>query len=130
MTSLLLVRHGQAPYGSANYDLLSPLGERQSHRLGAWLTRQGLKFGGCWSGPLRHVAQCLPDDSCAVVVSSAGPIAMAMRLALDLDCSTTIRVVANVCNGSITELRYQRGEWVLQSFNSIAHLDRGEITLL
>lgn len=40
MTTVVLVRHGQASFGSANYDRLSPLGERQAVALGEhW--RQG-----------------------------------------------------------------------------------------
>ena len=35
MTTLLLVRHGQASFGAKNYDELSPLGHRQSEVLGA-----------------------------------------------------------------------------------------------
>jgi broad specificity phosphatase PhoE len=35
--SVLLIRHGQASFRSADYDRLSPLGEQQSQRLGAWL---------------------------------------------------------------------------------------------
>lgn len=39
MTTLLLVRHGQASFGAQNYDELSPLGHRQSEILGAhWRT--------------------------------------------------------------------------------------------
>lgn len=39
MTTLLLVRHGQASFGSKNYDELSPLGHRQSEILGGhWRT--------------------------------------------------------------------------------------------
>lgn len=34
MTSIVLVRHGQASFGTANYDRLSPLGERQAVLLG------------------------------------------------------------------------------------------------
>ena len=37
MAELLFVRHGQASFGAANYDELSPLGRRQSALLGDWL---------------------------------------------------------------------------------------------
>jgi broad specificity phosphatase PhoE len=37
MGKLLLIRHGQASFGAANYDLLSPLGEEQSRALGSVL---------------------------------------------------------------------------------------------
>ena len=38
---LLLIRHGQASFRAADYDRLSPLGEEQSQRLGAWLADCG-----------------------------------------------------------------------------------------
>lgn len=41
MTELLLVRHGQASFGAANYDELSPLGRRQADLLGDWLASHG-----------------------------------------------------------------------------------------
>lgn len=37
MGTLYLVRHGQASFGQADYDRLSPLGHRQAHRLGEYL---------------------------------------------------------------------------------------------
>ena len=37
MGQILLVRHGQASWGAADYDVLSPLGERQAAALGACL---------------------------------------------------------------------------------------------
>ena len=41
MGNLLLIRHGQASFGAADYDRLSPTGEEQSQRLGAWMKRTG-----------------------------------------------------------------------------------------
>src|SRR5690349_5090175 len=61
---LLLVRHGQASYGSDDYDRLSPLGERQSRRLGERLARERPEVRAIYSGPrLRHqqTAQQLID---------------------------------------------------------------------
>ena len=37
MGQVLLVRHGQASWGAADYDVLSPLGERQAAGVGAFL---------------------------------------------------------------------------------------------
>lgn len=37
MSSIYLIRHGQASFGQQNYDQLSPLGEQQASRLGAAL---------------------------------------------------------------------------------------------
>ena len=38
MGTIYLVRHGQASFGSDDYDQLSPLGEEQSWHLGQWLS--------------------------------------------------------------------------------------------
>jgi broad specificity phosphatase PhoE len=43
MSVVLLVRHGQASWGAADYDELSPLGERQSRSLGAALGPRGVR---------------------------------------------------------------------------------------
>lgn len=42
MSVLLLVRHGQASWGSDDYDVLSPIGERQSRTLGEALAARGV----------------------------------------------------------------------------------------
>jgi len=39
MSTVTLVRHGQASFGSADYDRLSPIGVRQAQLLGAWWAR-------------------------------------------------------------------------------------------
>ncbi len=42
MSQILLVRHGQASWGSDDYDVLSPLGEKQSYVLGEALATRGV----------------------------------------------------------------------------------------
>lgn len=55
MASIYLVRHGQASFGAANYDQLSPLGERQCRLLGEWWRARGFQAGRLLCGPmLRH----------------------------------------------------------------------------
>ncbi|MFQ5527850.1 MAG: hypothetical protein ACE5GX_16530 [Thermoanaerobaculia bacterium] len=44
MSRVLLVRHGQASAGSADYDRLSELGERQSRLLGRHWAGHGLEL--------------------------------------------------------------------------------------
>jgi broad specificity phosphatase PhoE len=51
---ILLVRHGQASFGSADYDVLSPLGERQARSLGAALAARGVRPGLVVSGSMRR----------------------------------------------------------------------------
>jgi broad specificity phosphatase PhoE len=57
MGTLYLVRHGQASFGADDYDQLSPLGQRQSLRLGQYFRQQGLTFDAVLTGTLRRHQQ-------------------------------------------------------------------------
>ena len=57
MGQILLVRHGQASFGSANYDQLSPLGVEQSRILGTWFAECGLRFDQVVTGNLQRHRQ-------------------------------------------------------------------------
>ena len=63
--SLVLVRHGQASAGTADYDRLSDLGKRQSRRLGDWLADTGHVFTGVVAGRMRRHRETLEgiDDA-------------------------------------------------------------------
>jgi broad specificity phosphatase PhoE len=54
MAAIYLVRHGQASFGAADYDVLSELGHRQSAVLGAELRRRGVRPTLVRSGTLRR----------------------------------------------------------------------------
>lgn len=54
MTTLHLVRHGQASAGTDDYDRLSDTGREQSRLLGAWWRSHGLAVDGAWSGTLKR----------------------------------------------------------------------------
>ena len=57
---VILVRHAQASFGSADYDLLSERGERQAQRLANWMVAHPeLKFSHVVAGTLRRHAQTL-----------------------------------------------------------------------
>jgi broad specificity phosphatase PhoE len=96
--TLVLVRHGQASFGSDDYDRLSELGHRQCVRLGEWFRGRGMRFDAVLRGTLRrheqslaaleeglgtaHAAQALPGldeyDSVAVIRTvHEGPLAPA-----------------------------------------------------
>jgi broad specificity phosphatase PhoE len=51
MSSLALVRHGQASFFSDNYDQLSPLGEQQARLLGQYWLKRGTRFDEVFTGP-------------------------------------------------------------------------------
>lgn len=57
MGTLFLVRHGQASLGADDYDQLSPLGQRQSQRLGDHFRQQQCRFDAVLTGTLRRHAQ-------------------------------------------------------------------------
>ena len=54
MGTLYLVRHGQASFGSDDYDVLSDLGYRQALRLGEYFKYKGIGFDAAFSGTLRR----------------------------------------------------------------------------
>ena len=55
MGRLVLIRHGQASYGQADYDRLSPTGEQQARALGPYLATLGLD--ALFVGPLKRQQQ-------------------------------------------------------------------------
>ena len=59
MGTLHLVRHGQASFGTDDYDRLSGLGARQCGALGAWWHARGQRFEGVLRGTLRRHVQSL-----------------------------------------------------------------------
>lgn len=52
MATIYLFRHGQASFGSDDYDQLSPLGERQATLLGHYLRDSGVALDAAYSGDL------------------------------------------------------------------------------
>lgn len=54
MSRLLLIRHGQASFGAADYDVLSDLGLEQSRLLGAHLAASAESIDALYVGPRRR----------------------------------------------------------------------------
>jgi broad specificity phosphatase PhoE len=214
MGTLYLVRHGQASFGSADYDRLSELGARQCHRLGGHLRARGLLPEAVYTGTLRRHAQSLdalaegfgpmpaaaalpgldeydahavvealyparpapPADPSAayrhhfrllreglaawmdgrtaprgmpshaqfvagvrelldrvrsshtgdvLAVTSGGPIATAVGIVLGLDAAAVIELNLRVRNSAVSEFAYTPKRHVLQTFNTIGHLEHG-----
>jgi broad specificity phosphatase PhoE len=72
MSTLLLVRHGQASFGAADYDRLSELGLRQSTLLGQALAARGLEVGRVVCGGMRR--HRLTADGCLLAMGVTAPI--------------------------------------------------------
>ncbi len=68
MSSLVLVRHGQASFLADDYDQLSELGVTQARRLGEFWKRTGTHFNAIYRGPARRHAQ-----TAGIVRGAAGP---------------------------------------------------------
>lgn len=52
MSTIYLVRHGQASFGKANYDVLSDVGVEQSAVLALYLLKTGVRFDAVYSGSM------------------------------------------------------------------------------
>ncbi|WP_175650601.1 histidine phosphatase family protein [Pseudomonas sp. Marseille-P9899] len=71
MSSLLLLRHGQAAFGADDYDSLSPLGVRQAEATGVFFAEREMAFDAVYVGP-RHRHR----DTARSAVSDAGLLAV------------------------------------------------------
>lgn len=57
MSTLYLIRHGQASFGADDYDQLSPLGQEQARCLGRYFAELGERIDHIYSGSLRRQTQ-------------------------------------------------------------------------
>lgn len=73
MATLLLIRHGQASYGEADYDRLSSRGEEQARVLGKFLATQ--RIDQLYTGPLRRQL-----GTAAIAAEAAGTLPQASAL--------------------------------------------------
>ncbi|HVK99136.1 MAG TPA: histidine phosphatase family protein [Dongiaceae bacterium] len=68
MAALYLIRHGQASFGSANYDALSERGHQQARVLGESLVQRGIRFDAAFAGTMQRHTQtaegCLGAMQC------------------------------------------------------------------
>ncbi|WP_102223204.1 histidine phosphatase family protein [Acidimangrovimonas sediminis] len=73
MTELVLIRHGQASFGAADYDVLSPLGHEQSRALGRALKAQGLRPDSLWIGAQRRHRETLEGIAEGLGIDATSP---------------------------------------------------------
>lgn len=74
MTTVVLVRHGQASFGEANYDRLSLLGERQAVALGSHWKIGGFSADRAYSGSLQR--QRKTGEQALAVIGDKAPAAL------------------------------------------------------
>jgi broad specificity phosphatase PhoE len=90
MGTLYLVRHGQASFGTDDYDRLSDLGARQCERLGEYFRAKGIAFEGVITGTLRRHTQSL--EALARGLRSA-PDALALPGLNEYDGEAIVRAI-------------------------------------
>ncbi len=82
MARLFLVRHGQASFGSTDYDRLSELGRQQSRWLGEYFAGRGLQFKRVVAGSLRR-QQSTAEEILAAMQDMKGHSGAGMAPAID-----------------------------------------------
>lgn len=80
MSTLLLVRHGQASFGEDHYDALSVSGERQAEATGQWLGARNATFTSVVSGPRKRQSQ-----SAEIILSAARLNGISLQIDSGLD---------------------------------------------
>jgi len=67
MSTLFLIRHGQASFGKDNYDRLSLTGLKQSRLLGDYLNRINIRFDSIYCGTMeRQVKTAMEYRACCI----------------------------------------------------------------
>ena len=73
MSTLHLIRHGQASFGAEDYDVLSPLGAEQARALGRHMAQRQVRIDALYAGPrrrqldtARHLAEAAAELGCAL----------------------------------------------------------------
>lgn len=80
MARLFIVRHGQASFGEANYDRLSPLGRQQARWLGEYFAERGLTFSSVVAGELSR-----QQDTASEILDAMGHSGVAVAADRGLD---------------------------------------------
>lgn len=78
--TVLAIRHGQASFGSVNYDQLSERGALQSQRLGSWLAHRMPRPQRILIGAMQRHRQTLDGILCGLNVDVMAPVEVDRRL--------------------------------------------------
>ncbi|MBL8270093.1 histidine phosphatase family protein [Steroidobacter sp.] len=75
MSTIYLIRHGQASFGTDNYDQLSPTGREQARHLGNYFAALGERIDRIYSGSLRRQTETA-EIIAGALTNAAPPIAI------------------------------------------------------
>ena len=117
MTTIHLVRHGQASLGAADYDRLSATGVRQSELLGRWWKQLGMRFDAVAIGSHRRHR----DSALACLAALGVPFDPAEDAALDeFDGEAVLRAHrADLADGGAIERFFASEAEPARAFQSI-----------
>jgi broad specificity phosphatase PhoE len=86
MGVVVLVRHGQASFGTDDYDVLSPTGWEQARLLGAWLAARGVRPDVLVRGDMRRHRETVEGVAAgAAAVGAAGAAGTAWSPTVEVD---------------------------------------------
>lgn len=106
MGQLYLIRHGQASFGSADYDKLSELGWKQAEQLGAWLAERGVQFDAVYAGTMRRHRETAEGAFKRTQINGALPIIQLEPAFNELDANQLWRL-------HLPEMLKEHGEMIL-----------------
>lgn len=127
MPTVLLVRHGQASFGAADYDVLSELGRRQAEIAAASLSERGYRPARLLSGTLRRQR----ETAAAFVALGAPAVEVEPRWdefdpddVLGHHGNSALRLQSDAADGTLTSRDFQAAldpalaEWVAHAERS------------
>lgn len=103
MARITLVRHGQASFGAANYDKLSPHGRAQATELGKWWQHCGRDFDVAWAGDMER-----QKDTGALALAERSAVTPSISIDTafnEYSTETLIQAYTNVIHEKVPELR-------------------------
>ena len=106
MSTIYMIRHGQASFSSSNYDRLSGLGRIQSEILGEYLLRSGISFDAAYAGSLlrqKHTAEIVLGHMAGPSQDNLKPAALKPK-ALQIDPRLNEYDAHNVMQSQLTGL--------------------------
>lgn len=78
MSTIYLVRHGQASFGTDNYDQLSATGREQVRQLGSYFAESGERIDRIYSGSLRR-----QTETAEIIAEALGAVPIATETAFN-----------------------------------------------
>ena len=127
MGNIYLIRHGQASFGSDDYDVLSPLfalmvqrwhdGEHESDGLETWQA-----FTTRVKAGLDRVLDGAGSGDNIAIFTSGGTIAALLHLVTRITPSQAFALNWQIINTSLSHLKFRDRDVALASFNSQAHV--------